>query len=243
MPALARVGGALTIQNISSLVTIELPALTEVDTAIYITDDAQLEHVTFDLLAKLNSDFTLSGCGGPVDLELPSLVSAGGSILLTDNGEAALSAPLLAQITGSLEITGSTLDALSLPALASVGQNVDLEQLSAMTPQPLSLNGLSSVGGDVIFENSIGFSVLSLPLLSTIGSSPGGFARGNLIVEDNDSLTALILSGLHNVVLSVKIENNPLLHSAEMDVLTVAVGGTKTICGNSDDVACVTVTP
>jgi hypothetical protein len=211
-----------------------------VDTGIRVTSNGQLETVSITAISNFDADFTMSGCAGPVELDLPALVTAAGSFSVIGNGTVSVSAPLLAEVTGSVRVTGGALLTLDLRALGSVGQDLLIENISAMMSQPLSFPSLTAVTGNFHFDKTSGFSVLAVPLLATVGGSPGGITRGSLLVDQNATLTSLTVSGMRHVVVDLTITDNPLLTGVEAAMLDVIVGGKKTICGNADDAACMT---
>lgn len=109
-------------------------------------------------------DGSLVVTGGALDA--PLLDAVGGDLVIT--GADAVRLPELRDVGGAFTGGGATAE-LSVPALASVGGDVGLTGLTALTA--LDLPGLVSVGGAFTTSDAGALARIDLPRLRTVGGS------------------------------------------------------------------------
>lgn len=196
----------------------------------HLTLDARsLQVAVLPYLEVVDLDVRLEEAHALTVLQLGSLGSVGGAVVLTAEGTAPLlgtvSLSRLGSVGDELEVSGlPSLVALDLSALSSTGEALRLSDLPALSS--LSAPVLSVVGGDLVVQRVGALGVLSLPSLSTVGDS--------LYIGSNDALTDVrSLYNLQVVVGQISFVNNPLLPSSQAQAVAEAAGAvTPLIMGN-----------
>jgi hypothetical protein len=167
---------------------------------------------------EIAGDRTIGG-----DAAVTALCAEGSSLTgtLTVSGSADVSC--LCAVGGDVQITGAAVD-VRLPILASIGGSLraDAPGLVSLTVDE-PLNGLRSVGGDVLLSNLPAVTAILLGELVEVG--------GDFLVADDPMLTNLDTPRLASVGGAFQVERNTALPVMDIPVL-VSVGGDFVIADN-----------
>lgn len=229
LPALRTVG-AIEINDYTGLVgTVSLPALTTI-TDNFSMQSRWVKSLSLPSLSSVGGDFVVHK--SPVrDVSLPLLVKVGGSLRFRGLPSTNLSLPLLEAVGGDLMVNNTGIDNLGLPALTTVGKDVLIAYNDRMTSMELPL--LAMIHGGLRVEHNTTLPILSLPLLTSLGTNPPGMSP--LVVSDNRSLRDLALPSLTTIYGDFSIQDNVALPTEKAEALLGQIKeltGSSTIQGN-----------
>ena len=226
--------GDLTISDVASIATFDLPCLGSVGGSLYVGSNASLTglqglpnlaSVGIDLTVEYNPAFSaLDGMG--------SLSTVGGNVTITEN---------------------DVLTIIDLPTLAAVG--IDIGIWSNASLVSLEMDSLLSVGGGLVITHHDFQTTLSMPSLVSAGSVGIGFCDSlttfNMTslstVEDSLSVcymeTLADLDGWASVAIvgnNLGIQENLCLSQAEADAFAASIhlGGNAVIEDNGANYPC-----
>lgn len=179
LPALASIGGGITIWGNSSLTHIDLPALRAAagDVTIFGLSLTELE---MPVLTSVGGGLRLSGMWGDPQLEqvvLPKLARVDGQLSISFHVSlATIELPALTRIGAGLEIVGNcALLTLDLPALLNIDGPLNIAQNDVL--RRLTLPVVSGIDGNLSFADNVLLERIDLPSLSAV--------TGDIRADDN----------------------------------------------------------
>jgi hypothetical protein len=212
------VGGTFRLWRVPALKVFSVPELTTVG-PFWFAGVEDLAQVAFPKLVTADA-LNIAGGPGLVSIQLPSLVSVGGSAWFSAFGVPApvtLEAPKLTT-TGSLYVAGPFAVSGLFPELTTVTESLAL-RVTTGVPTVVSLPKLSSVGGGLEVAEVSGVTRVEFPELLGVGSrlSVGPSAQlasvsfpklasaGDLFLQGNATLANVVLPELTSVPGSVAL--------------------------------------
>jgi hypothetical protein len=192
LPNLTQIGGSLRIDNVSTVSTMEFPALSTVGENIQIRGNPGVLSINLSSLEQVGGRVDILSMFAIDEVNLPALVSAD---VVRVNACPAVTAVRLP----SLESTGSDfilnglnrLRTLDAPVLGSVGGLLQLHAL--LTLERLELPMLSTVGGELSATSNANLTDFDLWALEEVSDS--------LVGVNNERLPQCLLDALRNRVL------------------------------------------
>lgn len=220
LPALAYLGGDLTLNVLSEVRTLSFPALRQVGGALWISSNPKLDQLELGSLQEVHQDLALLDNGELKHLRLPSLQSLGGGLYVTGHFNLeVLELPLLQRTTG-INLSELKTEAIDLPVLSETGE----VRISDTPVKTLRCPALARVQDSVVLAKLASLEQLALPVLRTVG--------GNLLLRDTAALTSFALPKLEEVSGDFNLWSNVGLLAVDAPLLT-RIGGQVLWVNNS----------
>jgi hypothetical protein len=218
VPTLRVVDGSVTV-GISARGVLSLPGLQTIGGGVVVLGAISGLHA--DRLVSIGGTFKLdNGGAGQLALSLPALLTITGDVTaISESSLTSLDLPQLEQLGGTLELlSDSELTKVSIPKVSAVGGDVRI--IDAVTLTTVDVGGLVSVGGTFEINEDLALTTLSVGALARVGVGQD-FPDTSILINET-ALTDLELSSLRSASAGISIENNFLLQTLQLPVLTTA---------------------
>ena len=168
-------------------------------------------------------DVTVIG-SNDIAIDLSALVNVGGSVIVTDNGDAVtVDLSNLASVGGDFDLSNNgALLTVTVPKVAGVGGDLSIDGNTAAGS--VALPDLQGVAGSVNVNGNTSAGSVDLPSLTNVG--------GDLSIGGNTAAGSVALPDLQGVAGSVNVNGNTSAGSVDLPSLT-NVGGDLSIGGNT----------
>src|SRR5690554_3471858 len=230
LPNLQRVGGTVSISNLSTSRAIAMPELTSIGGDFYCAGNWDVRSLSLPALDAIGGDLNISNIKVE-DFEMPALRQVGGFVFLGYNTTtASIRLPALEQVELHLALIRlSALDELSLDALTWVGESLHLGELSLAHAE---FPELREVGGKISIADSAELQTLAMPRLHTQGALWEGDVTLSIAIYMLPKLTTLDLGELELASGSFSLFLVDELREVQLNALT-KVGGNLAIAQNA----------
>jgi hypothetical protein len=171
-PQLSTISGYIQISN-SSIQNISFPELVTITD--YLSIAGNISSLSFPKLQNV-PNMNIGGVGSGITISFPQLRN-GGFITIANSSANSISLPLLTKVNNSLSISGNGITSISLPLLDTVNtmQIYNSNQLTS-----ISLPALKTVITDFSINSNSQLTTLSIPMLSSLGTTNSTASAINL---------------------------------------------------------------